>query len=115
MRRVAACFALTLLACGGLLSEGEAEFNRGHYAEARDTLVRAEVESRAWSDAQRAEYALYRGLSHGALGERREAALWLHEAKAIADSKPGALSEEDATRLNTELGSTDLTRVTTAP
>jgi hypothetical protein len=91
--------ALALAACGGALAEGKAQFDKGRYPEAKHTLVAAEPESRTWSDTKRAEYALYRGLTHGALGDRPQAGVWLRECKAIEDAHPGSLSAEDAQRL----------------
>ena len=96
---------VTLSACGGPLGEGESLFGKGRYPEAKQALVAIEAESRGWSDARRAEYALYRGLTLGALGDRGRAAVWLREAKAIEDTHPGALSEQDARRLHIGLES----------
>src|SRR5277367_2018906 len=98
MHRVGVVVALVLVGCGGPLAEAKSDFNKGHYAKAKDELVHAEAESRAWTDKQRAEYALYRGLTHGALGDRAAAALWLREAKAVEDTHPGTLSPDDLAR-----------------
>ena len=93
-------FVLALLvACGGALSEGESQFDKGRYAEAKQTFVSIEPESRRWDDSRRAEYALFRGLTHGALGDRATAGVWLREAKAIEDLHPGTLSSENLARL----------------
>jgi hypothetical protein len=92
-------FATLLGACGGALSDAKSEFKKGRYAEARETLLRVELESASWDDDRRAEYALYRGLTHGALGDRAAAALWLQKAKAIEDLHPGTLREDDLVRL----------------
>jgi len=105
-------FVLSLLllsACGGALSEGKSDFIKGRYAEARDTFLAVEWESRSWSDARRAEYALYRGLTHGALGDVAAAGVWLREAKAIEDSSPGSLTTEDLSRLKVALKQLDAT------
>ncbi len=107
--------ALGLVACGGPLNEAKADFNKGHYARAKEELVRAEGESREWSDRQRAEYALYRGLTHGALGDRAAAALWLREAKAVEDTHPGTLDADDMARLNLGLESSDPSQLPAAP
>ena len=103
----AALFVLALSACGGALTDGKAQFYKGRYAEAKRTFVIAEPESRTWTDRKRAEYALYRGLTHGALGDRPQASVWLREAKAIEDAHPGALSSEDAERLKLGLEQVD--------
>ena len=86
-------------ACGGALSEGKSEFKKGRYAEAKETFLRTEGESRTWDDGRRAQYSLYRGLTHSALGDRGAATLWLREAKAVEDAHPGTMSAEDVTRL----------------
>jgi hypothetical protein len=109
MRRLAfALFASVLLACGGALSEGESEFGKGRYPEAKQTFALLEAESRTWGDSKRAEYALYRGLTHAALGDRAQAGIWLREAKAIQDAHPGALSHEDEQRLRVGLETNDV-------
>jgi hypothetical protein len=86
---------LVLAACGGALADAKSDFKKGRYAEAKETLVRAEPESKSWDEKHRAEYALYRGLTHNALGDRAAASTWLKQAKALEDS----LSEDDQVRL----------------
>ena len=98
---------LVLFACGGALADGRADFKKGRYPQAREAFVGAEAESRTWGDGKRAEYALYRGLTHGALGDRAAAVLWLREAKAIEDARPGTLGRDDRTRLDMALESLD--------
>jgi len=90
---------LFVTACGGALADAKSDFKKGRYAEAKETLVRVEPESKSWDDAKRAEYALYRGLTHNALGDRAAASIWLKEAKALEDARPGTLSEDDQVRL----------------
>lgn len=112
MRRVVRAMALLavplIAACGGALTDGKSEFEKGRYAEAKQTFVSIEDESRRWTDAKRAEYALFRGLTHGALGDRAEAGVWLREAKAIEDGHPGSLSHADVQRLRSGLESNDI-------
>ncbi len=102
---VTLALTLALPACGSALSDAKSDFKKGHYGEARATLVRAEPESRDWELGRRAEYALYRGLTHGALGDRQAAGVWLKEAKAIDDAHPGTLSDDDRARLRLGLES----------
>jgi hypothetical protein len=92
--------ALTLPACGGLLAQAESEFDQGQYPQAKQTLVRLEGAARGWGDEQRAAYALYRGLTYGALGDRARASVWLGAARAIAQRRPEALGPDDAHRLD---------------
>jgi hypothetical protein len=91
--------ALGLVACGGPLVDAETQFAKGHYPTAHQELVALEGESRSWSGADRAEYALYRGLTLIALGDRGRASEWLLEAKAAEDERPGSLRHDDARRL----------------
>ncbi|HEY3817622.1 MAG TPA: hypothetical protein VGL81_10645 [Polyangiaceae bacterium] len=96
----------SLTACGGALAEGRSQFDKGNYPEAKQTFAAAEADSRTWGDAHRAEYALYRGLTLGALGDHAAAGVWLREAKAIEDAHPGSLPPEEAQRLHLGLEST---------
>jgi len=95
----------SLAACGGALAEGRSQFDKGSYPEAKQTFASAEVDSRSWSDAKRAEYALYRGLTLGALGDKAQAGVWLREARAIEDAHPGSLDPQEAQRLHLGLES----------
>jgi hypothetical protein len=98
--RALAVLSLVLLclpACGGALVEGESQFKKGQYPQAKQTLASIEAESRSYDNARRAEYALYRGLTLAAGG------VWLREAKAIADTDPTSLEREDALRLKEAL------------
>jgi hypothetical protein len=100
--------ALVLVAaCGGGLARGESQFDEGRYPEAKQTFAGLEEDSRVWSDARRAEYALYRGLTLGALGDRAPAGVWLREAKAIEDSHPGSLTREQGLKLKAAMESGD--------
>ncbi len=92
-------WALLAAGCGGPLSEGQGEFEKGHYAQAAQSLAAIEAGSRAWAPAERAEYALYRGLACGALGDVARARAWLGRAKAREDAHPGSLAPDDARRL----------------
>lgn len=102
-RSIVTFVAVMLLACGGGLASAKSDFKGGRVAEAKEKLVALEPESRTWTDARRAEYALYRGLVHHSLGDRESARTWLREAKAIEDAHPRVLSEDDRTRLELAL------------
>lgn len=97
--RRSAILALALASCGGPLDDAESLFKRGQYPAAHQVLSGLEAETRSWSDAERAEYALYRGLTLVALGDRGRASLWLREAKAVEDEHPGSLPYDCARRL----------------
>jgi hypothetical protein len=97
---VVACAALC--ACGGPLSDARAEFDRGHYAAARQLLAPLDHPGR-WVVSDRATYALYRGLTCGALGDVGRARAWLLEARALEQDHPGSLPAEDDRRLRVAL------------
>ena len=100
MRPIAlALLSLGVSACGGPLAQGEALFEKGHYAEAKQTLASMDVPGRRWRVPERARFALYRGLTLGALGDLARAREWLREAKEIEDGWPGALGKDDSRRL----------------
>jgi len=99
---------LLLAACAGPLARGIDQFDDGHYPEAKQTFASLEPESRSWDDAHRARYALYRGLTYGALGDKPRAGVWLREAKAIVLEHPDALPPEDRQRLKTGLDTYDV-------
>lgn len=96
-------------ACAGGLAQAEAAFKEGRYPDAKARLVGLEGEAATWSPSRRAEYALYRGLTHGALGDEPLAEAWLRRAEELqkaeqtknggGPSARGALSEDDAVRL----------------
>jgi hypothetical protein len=96
-------FVLSVVGCSGPLAEGESDFKRGRYPEAKQAFSSLEVESRGWDDWSRAEYALYRGLTLAALGDRSASGVWLREAKAIEDGHAGSLRGDDAKRLSIAL------------
>jgi hypothetical protein len=92
-------------ACGGPLDEGEWLFDAGRYPQAKQVFATLEGESASWQGPRQAEYALYRGLTLGALGDGAHAARWLARAKAIEDARPRSLSRTDALRLDVALAS----------
>jgi hypothetical protein len=107
VRTLLSAFAVLLTACGGALSRGESQFAGGSYPEAKETFASLEAESRTWDDRQRAEYALYRGLTLTALGDREHAGPWLRQARAIEEAHPGSLSTENVQRLRVGLETND--------
>lgn len=106
--RTSLAVLLALAACGGPLGDAESLFKKGQYPAAHQALLGLEVESRSWHDADCAEYALYLGLTLGALGDRGRAAVWLREAKAVEDGHPGSLPYDDARRLAVAIEATDV-------
>jgi hypothetical protein len=104
---LALALCLGLVACGGPLSEGKAEFNAGHYPHAKQIFASIEDESRNYDERDRATYALYRGLTLRALGDNGDGATWLREAKAIEETRPGTLEPGDTLRLKAALESAE--------
>jgi len=92
-------------ACGGPVAEGKWLFDAGRYPQAKQELALHEAESASWDGSDQAEYALYRGLTYGALGDWARAERWLATAKAIEDRRPRSLSRADARRLDIALES----------
>lgn len=103
MTRALAVLCIVLLGCGGGLRAAKSDFQSGDYGDARERLEKLEVESAGWNVADRASYALYRGLTHHALGDRRRAITWLQKAKSLEDARPHTLSADDFTRLELAL------------
>jgi hypothetical protein len=101
---------LVMSGCAGRLARAESLFSDGLYPEAEQALLAIEPESRRYGDGPRAEYALYRGLTHAALGDRGRARVWLREARAIETAHPGCLSRSDARRLEVGVETTDSER-----
>ena len=101
--RLAIILAVGVCACGGPLADGESLFQKGHYAEAKQRLATLDVPGRRWRVPERAEYALYRGLTYGALGDVPRARGWLREAKTLHDAHPDALGRQDSLRLEAAL------------
>ena len=92
-------FALTTLACGGAYRQGLGAFDEGRYPDAVGEFRRAERDFSDWSESRRIRYALYRGLSHLAVGDARETDRWLGYAKAAFDRDPDLFTHEERGRL----------------
>jgi hypothetical protein len=63
-------------------------FHDGRYPAAAAELRELEPQVRYFPPDERARYALYRGLTHLALGDARSADHWLTMAKRAVDSHP---------------------------
>ena len=92
-----------LSACGGALADGRSQFEQGQYPDAKQTLASLEPEAARWDGARQATYALYRGLTFGALGDTARARSWLREAETLEAAHPESLSPEDRLRLKVVL------------
>jgi hypothetical protein len=85
--------------CAGSFGEGVRDYDHGRYPEAIEELRVVECDAPTWQPKARARYALYRGLTHLALGDRPRTLRWLGEVKRALDQNPTLLSSEDAGRL----------------
>ena len=94
---------MLLVSCAGGLSAAKSEFRDGDYGAAREHLEALESREASWPEADRATYALYRGLVYHALGDRPRAAQWLGRARSLEDARPHVLSPDDQTRLGLAL------------
>jgi hypothetical protein len=96
---LAGLLLLTCCACTGSFGAGVRDYDHGRYPEALEELRVVECDAPGWNSSARARYALYRGLTHLALGARPSAVRWLAEAKRALDEDPILLSNEEAGRL----------------
>jgi hypothetical protein len=94
--RLVALSAL-IFGCSSPLTEARTSFDEARYPDAaaqyrtlrRDGLSRSDL----------FQYALYRGLTHLALGDAAPAERWLVAAKRLLEESPGLASREDEGRL----------------
>ena len=86
---------LSLTACHSTLDDAMASYADARYPTAAAQFRQSEAAARAQGQSTFANYALYRGLTHLALGDARAAARWLGYAKQCHDRDPAALSDED--------------------
>ena len=88
MIRFSAVIALCVVLSGCAGSLPLAAFHEGRYPAAAAELRELESEARGYAPAEQARYALYRGLTHLALGDAASADRWLSSAKQCADRHP---------------------------
>lgn len=94
-----ALLATWVSGCAGPMSQGISDYHRGSYPEAAAHLADAERDREGASERTRTRYALYRGLTHLALGDRESAQRWVAEAKARWDADRELLDRADQGRL----------------
>ena len=85
--------------CASPLTEARSSFEEARYpdAAAQYRLIRPREDG--LSRPQLFEYALYRGLTHLALGDAKPAEHWLLVAKRLSEQSPGLASPEQQGRL----------------
>ena len=86
---------LSLAGCHSAVAEAKAAYREARYPAAAAQFRAAERETRTLDAKGLASYALYRGLTHLALGDARAAASWLGYAKVSADQEPEVFDDED--------------------
>lgn len=87
-------------ACASPLTEARSSFEQARYPEAVSEYERLAPEVPRLSAGELFQYALYRGLSHLALGDSAPAERWLTVAKRLADSAPEQVPLAERNRLS---------------
>jgi hypothetical protein len=102
LHRLGALAALAALACGcsSPLTEARISYDEARYPDALAEYRALRPRLPALTRPQLFEYALYRGLSHLALGDARPAERWLVIAKRLAEESPDLASAEQRGRLS---------------
>jgi hypothetical protein len=80
--------------CHSALADAMDSYTDGRYPTAAAQFRAAEPDARELSPRDFANYALYRGLTHLALGDARAAVHWLGYAKQSADRDPHVFDDE---------------------
>lgn len=99
MRLCIALVSCLVVGCASPLTEARTSFDEGRYPDAVEQFARLGPEVRHLPPRELFDYALYRGLSHLALGDAKPADRWLTLAKRLADSSPALVSLPERSRL----------------
>src|SRR4051812_32235872 len=86
---------LSASSCHSLLADAMDSYTDAQYPTAAAQFRAAEPAARQLSPRDFASYALYRGLTHLALGDAPAAARWVGYAKQSADRDPYLFSDRD--------------------
>jgi hypothetical protein len=87
--------AMSTSGCHSALDEAMDSYADARYPTAAAQFRAAEPAARRFSDREFANYALYRGLTHLALGDARAATRWVGYAKRCADRDPLVFTDQD--------------------
>jgi hypothetical protein len=98
LRRVVVLAGLAL-GCSSPLTEARTSFDEARYPDAVAEYRALRPRLPTLTRPQLFEYALYRGLSHLALGDARPAEHWLVIAKRLSEQSPGLVTAEQEGRL----------------
>lgn len=88
------------MGCQSSLSGGVEAYDQSRYPEAISELRRAEVAWHSANERERTRYALYRGLTHLALGDADAAQTWLCWARQHADRDAELLNTKERGQLD---------------
>lgn len=93
------------LGCGSqYVTRGAKLYASGFYIEAAEVFERTERRLDEVSEAEKAQYGLYRGATLLALGDSRRAQRWLRYSERMLATEPALLSEEEREMLRRALG-----------
>jgi hypothetical protein len=84
-----------VVACHSALDDAMASYTDARYPSAAAQFRAFEPAARSLAPEAFARYALYRGLTHLALGDARAAARWLGYAKQCLDRDPAQFDERE--------------------
>jgi len=94
MRPLLAAFATLILGCSSPLTDARKSFDEARYPDAVAEYRRLYGSVPTLERPALFEYALYRGLSHLALGDALPAGHWLLVAKRLSEESPGLATAE---------------------
>jgi tetratricopeptide (TPR) repeat protein len=105
-------------ACGTVANRGSTLYEEGRYVEAAEVFERTEHRLADSTLKERAEYALYRGLTFLELDDTPRARQWLSQAHRMDHDDPGVFDDDERQLLADgwkKLGQGDVTRPPMAP
>ena len=91
--------ATLIFGCSSPLQEARTSFDEARYPAAAAQYRAVRPFEGGLSQSELFEYALYRGLTHLALGDARPAERWLLVAKRLSEQSPGLATSEQEGRL----------------
>jgi hypothetical protein len=94
-----AVFVALATGCAPTIGSAVRAYEHGRYPEALDELLAEEHRVTARGGAEGARYALYRGLSHWALGDLRATNFWFEWLERAIAADPTLLSPEESAEL----------------
>jgi hypothetical protein len=99
MRLQLAALATFILGCSSPLTEARTSFDEARYPDAVAEYRALGASVPGLGRPELFEYALYRGLSHLALGDAAPAQRWLLVAKRLSEASPGLATSDQQGRL----------------